>query len=420
MKHSPGRYPACWLVVMCVLLGPQIQAGPPVETGIAVEKRLVHVTDLSGQVHRGKLIELTETTVQIASTPPVSWKRADVLRLDWPNQPSGLLEESPQLLLANGDRLGISPTEMDEEFLRGKWKEFAAWPKVKVPLETLRGVVLLPQRGLLERSRILSQLRDQKETNDIFYLANGDRLLGEMEGLENKTLRLKTAAGQTTLAVESVQAFGMNPELTSFPATKEPVALLFLEDGSQLTVGALRLDNAAELLNCHATFGSDLQIPLEKILSLQFLSERVIFLSDLEPAEYLSTPYFTRVWPLQRNRNAIGGPLRLENREFARGLGVHGQALVTYDLKAEYSNFQATIGIDAAADGRGSVIFRVLADGKPVFTSEVVRGKTNPISIGPLSMEGVNRLILSTDFADEGDMLDHADWCDALLIKKPN
>lgn len=414
MRHSVSlRHPVCGLLFFCALLGIQIQAA-------AVEKRLVQVTDMSAKVHTGKLIELTETTVQIEATPTASWKRADVLRLDWPNQPSGLLEESPQLLLANGDRLGIAPTAMDEEFLRGKWKEFPAWPTVKVPLETLRGAILLPQRGLLERSRMLSRLRDQKEAHDIFYLANGDRLLGQMEVLEDKTLRLKTGTGQTTLAVEAVQAFGMNPELTSFPASKGSVALLFLEDGSQLTVGSLRLENEAELLHCRATFGSDLQIPVEKILSLQFLNERAVFLSDLEPAEYLSTPYFTRTWPLQRNRNTIGGPLRLEHREFARGLGVHGQALVTYDLKAVYSSFQATIGIDAVAEGRGSVIFRVLADGKPVFTSEIVRGKASPISIGPLSMEGVKRLSLSTDFADEGDILDHADWCDALLIKKPN
>ena len=96
---------------------------------------------------------------------------------------------------------------------------------------------------------------------------------------------------------------------------------------------------------------------------------------------------------------------------------MHSQAVCSYDLKGENISFQATVGIDAAADGRGSVIFRVLTDGKTVFTSEILRGKSAPVLIGPLSLDGVKRLTLAVDFADEGDILDHANWCDALMIK---
>ena len=73
---------------------------------------------------------------------------------------------------------------------------------------------------------------------------------------------------------------------------------------------------------------------------------------------------------------------------------------------------------NAVTEGQGSVIFRVLADGKPLFTSDVVRGKTPPVVVGPLSVKDVNQLTLSVDFADHGDILDHADWCDAVLIRR--
>ncbi|MDB5387134.1 MAG: hypothetical protein JWM11_2780 [Planctomycetaceae bacterium] len=411
MKYQRGRqFLPTWLLVLCVVFGAHIR---PVA---ALDKHLAQVTDLAGQVHAGTLIELTDTKLRLDAKPPISLKRDEILRLDWQNQPGGLLEDSPQLLLANGDRLGILPNGIDEEALRGSWNQFPAWPEVKVPLETLRGAVLLPQRGLLERSRILARLRDQKQTQDVLYLANGDRLAGQLEGLKKKFFQLKTAAGKTMLGVDAVQAFGMNPELTSFPTVKEPQTLAILEDGSQLAIGALKLVGGTEL-HCRAAFGADLIIPLEKVISLQFLGGRVVYLSDLEPSEFLSTPYLTRVWPLRRNQNAIGGPLRLGDREYSRGLGVHGQSLVTYDLKGEFATFQATVGIDAAAEGRGSVVFRVLADGKPIFTSDIVRGKTAPVPIGPLSMQSIKRLTLSVDFADEGDLLDHADWCDAVLIR---
>jgi hypothetical protein len=88
-------------------------------------------------------------------------------------------------------------------------------------------------------------------------------------------------------------------------------------------------------------------------------------------------------------------------------------------MGGKYQSIQATIGIDAVTEGRGSVIFRILADGKPLYTSDIVRGKTPPIKLGQLKLQGVQKLTLAVDFADQGDILDHADWCDAVLIKAP-
>lgn len=409
-----------------------------VERALAQAPTAVRVQDLAGQTRSGKLIEISDSNIRMEGQPVIDWKRLDVLRIDWLSQPESLLEDSPQLLLANGDRLGIRPTSMTEELLRGKWEKFPAWPDVEVPLETLRGALLNPPRNALERSQAIVRLRDQQETQDCFYLSNGDRLLGQLEGFEvpmpNDTaegdatkatiqaakgsFRLTTATGKITLAAATVRSFGMNPELTSFPPTKGLSALLTLNDGSLLTVHSVRLDGKGTL-HCHAAFGSEMTFPVEHLVSLQFLGDRIVYLSDLDPEQFTSTPYLSRTWPLKRNQNAIGGPPRLGAREYARGLGMHSQSLATYSLGGKYLSFQTTIGIDGVTEGRGSVIFRVLADGKPLFTSDVVRGKTAPIKVGPLPMTGVQKLTLAVDFADQGDILDHADWCDAVLIKAP-
>lgn len=409
-----------------------------IEPAIAQLPTAVQVQDLAGQTRAGKLIEISDSSIRMEGQPAIEWKRPDVLRIDWLSQPESLLEDSPQLLLANGDRLGIRPTAMTEESLRGKWEKFPAWPDVEVPLETLRGALLNPPRNALERSQAIVRLRDQQETQDCFYLSNGDRLLGQLEGFEvpmpNDTaegdatratiqaakgsFRLTTATGKITLNAATVRSFGMNPELTSFPPIKGPAGLLTLSDGSLLTVQSVRLDGEG-MLQCKAAFGSEMTFPVEHLVSLQFLGDRIVYLGELDPEQFTSTPYLSRTWPLRRNQNAIGGPLRLGTKEYSRGLGMHSQSLATYSLSGKYLSFQSTIGIDGVTEGRGSVIFRVLADGKPLFTSDVLRGKTPPIKVGPLPMTGVQKLTLAVDFADQGDVLDHADWCDTVLVKAP-
>lgn len=378
----------------------------------------VQIRDLSGQQHTGRLLDISNTTIQIAGTNGLELNRDEVLRMDWQPHPESLLETGPQLILANGDRLGVRPTTITEESLIGTWDQFPAWPEVVVPLETVRGVLLIPPRNALERAEVIVRLRDQRETQDCFFLSNGDRLLGQFEGLEEGMFKLSTAAGKTTIPAGSVRAFGMNPELTSFPAAKVPLALLTLIDGSMLTVSNVAF-NGKGLLTAQAAFGMPLQFPTESLVSLQFMNERIVYLSDLQPEQFTSTPYLSRTWPLRQNQNAVGGPLRLGSKEYARGVGMHSQSLATYSLAGKYLTFQATIGIDGATQGKGSVVFRVLADGKPVFTSPIVRGKTAPIPIGPLSLKGVQKLTLAVDFADHGDILDHANWCDAVLIKEP-
>lgn len=378
----------------------------------------VRVQDLAGKTRSGKLTEISDSKVHLSGESGGDWKRADVLRIDWLPQPESLLEENPQLILANGDRLGIRPSAITDESLKGTWDRFPAWPELVVPLESVRGVLLVPPRKALERSEAIVKLRDQREAQDCFYLSNGDRLVGQLEGFAEGAFQLTAATGKVSLPVASVRSFGMNPDLTSFPASKGMAALLTLTDGSLLTVSDVRYDGKGPLI-CKAAFGQDLQLPIEHLVSLQYIGGRIVYLSELEPEQYTSTPYLSRSWPLRRNQNAGGGPLWVGAREYARGLGMHSQALATYALGGTYESFRATIGIDGVTEGRGSVIFRVLADGKPLFTSDVVQGKTPPIAVGPLSLKGVQKLTLAVDFADRGDILDHADWCDAVLIKTP-
>ena len=191
-----------------------------------------------------------------------------------------------------------------------------------------------------------------------------------------------------------------------------------LTDGSRVTARQPHLQPDGGLA-LQAACGVKLLLPSEEVVSWLVIGGKAVYLSDLEPLDYRFTPYLGLTWPLCRDRNVLGGVLSLRNREFAKGMGVHSQSAVSYRLEGKYKRFQATLGIDDATDGQGSVVFRVLADGKPVYTSPVVRGNHPPVTLAPLSLAGVKILTLVVDFADFGDVQDHADWCDAVLIKSP-
>ena len=72
-----------------------------------------------------------------------------------------------------------------------------------------------------------------------------------------------------------------------------------------------KLSADAKKLALQARFGAALEIPTDAIHSLQFTGGRITYLSDLQPAAYKCEPYFTLEWPLRKDRNVLGQPLRM-------------------------------------------------------------------------------------------------------------
>jgi hypothetical protein len=146
-----------------------------------------------------------------------------------------------------------------------------------------------------------------------------------------------------------------------------------------------------------------------------------MYLSDLKPIGYLHVPFLDMTWPLGIDRNVLGGQLRSGGKVYFKGLGMHSTARVAYDLPHSVRAFQAELAVDDCAGLNGSVVFSVyLHDGrddwKLAFQSEIVRGgqQTVPISV---DVAGAKRIALIVDFADQGDVLDYADWLSARFVK---
>jgi hypothetical protein len=88
---------------------------------------------------------------------------------------------------------------------------------------------------------------------------------------------------------------------------------------------------------------------------------------------------------------------------------------LSYELGG-YAMLAAVIGLDSGAGGHGDCIFMVHGDGRELF-SKRMRGKDAPYPL-KLDIAGVTRLTLTVDWGENLDIGDHANWCDARVIKQ--
>jgi hypothetical protein len=165
-------------------------------------------------------------------------------------------------------------------------------------------------------------------------------------------------------------------------------------------------------------FGGAISIPLDQVIALDLYQGRATYLSDLKPKRFDFIPYLGINWPYQQDRSVAGNPLRLASGVFDKGLGLHSEAKITYDLAGSYQWFEATVGLDEATGKLGSAGIQVLVDGK----AQDVGGDEDLTALKPprnlrLKVAGARELTLVVMYGRHGDVQDHVDWVDARLLK---
>lgn len=114
----------------------------------------------------------------------------------------------------------------------------------------------------------------------------------------------------------------------------------------------------------------------------------------------------------QVNRSMREQPLSLGGKKFERGVGTHARSQFRLDLAGGTEKFEASVGLDDAANGPGSIIFQVIADGKKLFDSGVMRTNT-PAKAVSVDLRGAQRLLLNVTDGGDGVGYDHANWAEA-------
>lgn len=405
---------------------------------------------VEGAPFKARLDALGVEGMTVWALPGGETKKLPLADLCW----WGRFRETPprqQLVLVDGSVIVADPIGIEKEHLVADW---ALGGEFKLPLEWLAGIIVAPpvdrQQADLFRFRLIPENRATEGTtgndksgsapdgppgakraatgggradapaaeSDRLILLNGDELAGEIVGLNEVAIKVKTVSGEITVGKEKVAAIAFNPSLAAKPTAENLRLWVGLSDGSRLAGTALAIDHGKAKLTTLP--GVQLTLPLEKVVALQPLGGKAKYLSDLKPAKHEQTPFLDLKWPFRADRNVLGTQLRAGGQLNLKGLGMHSAARLIYDLDKPYRRFAADAAIDDQTAGRGSAVFRVTTDDgsgnwQLKYESPVVRGGAPPQPIS-VDVTGAKRLSLFVDFADHGDEQAHADWLGARII----
>jgi len=286
--------------------------------------------------------------------------------------------------------------------------------QLQLPLDRLAGVRLMPRENAAAAEAFAKALAVRDPTQDTLLVVRDDRVTA----LKGVTESLAPDAGTFKWRDRSVPIRPDNVYGLVFAAGVQkpvpPQARALLKDGS--TWAGRLAGGDADSVSLELAGGVKVALPVAELSEIRLRSDRVVFLSDLEPAEYRFEPFATTRWPYRRDRSVANRPLRIADQTFERGLGMHSQSTLSYDLPGEFSRLAAVIGIDAGAAPLGNVVFRVTADGKEAFNSGPVTGRDAPRTIN-VPIAGAKRVQLIVEFGEDLDIGDQADWGNARLIK---
>jgi hypothetical protein len=268
-------------------------------------------------------------------------------------------------------------------------------------------------------------------------LDNGDAVEGVVKSLQEPAaagassqslLTFETQGRDLQLPLDKALAVRFNPALVATPKPEAPGSgtafhvLLGFRDGSLLDVAKVEPGDALTRLTTTGGVSFDVAPDLLRtdLTYLLPFSPRITYLSDLEPVSYKHIPFLETSWPMRRDQSVGGKRLRSGGRVYPKGLGMHTASRVAYDLNG-YRRFEAELAIDDEAGLGGSAVFRVFLRNSSgqwarVYESPVVRGGDAPRPVS-LDVSAVTGMALLVDFAEQGDVLDHADWLLARLVK---
>lgn len=330
-------------------------------------------------------------------------------RIERPAAAVALGDAAPIVVtLIDGSRVNVTRlTYEDEAFQAVTRLELP----ISLPVEAVQSVQLSAQLDPAALQAAAAVADGEHDTFLMIVEGKAQKIEGIFESLDEDTIVFEWQQAVRRMPRAQLQGLVLAPVIQ--PPPKEGRCRVALSDGSSLwahvtslSAGKLQLVLAAE---------AETSVPWDNVTRMTIRSPHMVFLSDLDPTRSVQEAIVTLKRPWRRDLSVEGRPLVLDGRRYDKGLGVHARTLLTFDTQQKYTRLAATIGIDAETKGRGDCEFVVRGDGREMYRQRV-RGGDGPREIR-LDITDIRHLTLLVEPGADLDLADHADWCDARLIR---
>lgn len=290
-----------------------------------------------------------------------------------------------------------------------------------LPLDATRRVTVLANTGRLTRAA-----GDEVETDrDVLFVRSAkgvDHVIGDVARFTRDGVYFEwTDDGESLFRFKEDRVVAVRLAEPEAPKDRGEglAAVVWGRDGARLSGRISKAERGGLRLALRS--GGVVTIDPDELALVTLAGERFDFLSDLEPAAVVETPYLEGGlrFGLHRDEGLRGGVVVAGGVHFPRCLAVHSKTDVTYDLAGRYSRFSVGVAIDDARAGlpvRGAVSFTVLADGT-VLAGPVVRRAGQPPSWLDVDVSGAKRLVLRADFADNFHFNGWAVWGAPVVVE---
>jgi sialidase-1 len=159
-----------------------------------------------------------------------------------------------------------------------------------------------------------------------------------------------------------------------------------------------------------------------------------VYMDEVEPMPRTATwptdpPYLVFFWIPKMNTSFEGHRLRINGKEYDKGMGMRAPGNFLCEVKPEYNRFVALAGVDDHVLNRGNgalvgsipnLQFRIFIDGKMADESPVMKVNHVPWRFDVKIPEGARIINLTATDAGSRSMIDLANWVDAGFVLKQN
>ena len=286
--------------------------------------------------------------------------------------------------------------------------------KMEVSLQSIRALVWSDSAAV--KKAVLSPSKDNDQV--VVQVPNGERVVdGILESVDAEFVSVNYKGESRKIALSKIKAIVIADLGLKRPAGTE--VAVKLDDGSQVS-GAFK-----QMVDGKTTVaiagGSDVEFSASKVVQINVVSDRLLFLSDTDPIDVQERPLFALQLSWQKDRTVEKNPLRLtssnsnETIEYKKGLGVQSYSQLAFANTREFNRFAATVGIDRETAGKGDCRMVVQGDGIELWSKRVkASDRSEKIEVDISGMKQIELIVYPGEGFDLGD---HADWAEARFVK---